>query len=283
MRVASLVDRAVLVVGHRTIDIATASDRRFGPDPQALFHDWPAFEAWARGFDPADAESAPIEPSALGAPVPRPAQVFAIGINYAEHAAEAGYPPESMPVTFTKFPTSIVGPDHVVELPPGHVDWEVELVVAIATRAYRVDRASAWSHVAGLTVGQDLSERVSQLEGKSPQFSLAKSFPGFGPTGPWLVTPDEVVDRDDLALSTTLSGDVVQNSRTSMMIYDVAELIARLSAVCPLLPGDLIFTGTPAGVGNRMTPPRFIGATDVLVSEIEGIGQLTTTFRSRDR
>lgn len=283
MRVASLVNRAVLVVGHRTIDIATASQGRFGPDPQSLFDDWLAFDAWSRGFDPSNAESAPLDPSALGAPVPRPRQVFAIGINYAEHAAEAGYPPESLPVTFTKFPTCIVGPDHVVELPEGHVDWEVELVAVIGTEAFRVSRESAWDHIAGLTIGQDLSERLIQLEGKSPQFSLGKSFPGFGPTGPWLVTSDEVPNRDDLALSTTLSGQTVQSSRTSHLIYDIPELIARLSAICPLLPGDLIFTGTPAGVGNRMTPPRFIRPDDVLVSEIEGIGTLTTRFRARER
>ena len=192
--------------------------------------------------------------------MPRPRQVFAIGLNYAEHAAEAGYPPDSMPVTFTKFPSSIVGPDAVVELPEGHVDWEVELVVVIGREAHKVDRESAWDHVAGLTIGQDLSERITQLQGSAPQFSLGKSFPGFGPTGPWLVTPDEFADTDDLAISCSLSGEGMQSSRTSMMLYDVPELLVRLSAVCPLLPGDIIFSGTPSGIGNRRTPPRFIGA-----------------------
>ncbi len=219
-----------------------------------------------------------FEASELGAPVPRPRQVFAIGLNYAEHAAEAGYPPDAMPVTFTKFPSSIVGPDHVVELPEGHVDWEVELVVVIGKAAHKVDRESAWDHVAGLTIGQDLSERITQLQGAAPQFSLGKSFPGFGPTGPWLVTPDEFADRDDLAISCALSGEGMQSSRTSMMLYDVPELLVRLSAVCPLLPGDIIFSGTPSGIGNRRTPQRFIGADDVLVSRIEGIGELETRF-----
>ena len=204
--------------------------------------------------------------------------MFAIGLNYAEHAAEAGYPPDSMPVTFTKFPSSIVGPDAVVALPEGNVDWEVELVVVIGREAHKVDRESAWDHVAGLTIGQDLSERITQLQGSAPQFSLGKSFPGFGPTGPWLVTPDEFADRDDLAISCSLSGERMQSSRTSMMLYDVPELLVRLSAVCPLLPGDIIFSGTPSGIGNRRTPPRFIGPDDVLVSEIEGIGTLTTRF-----
>jgi len=279
VRIANLAGRAVLVSEGGAVDVATASDGRFGPDPQALFDDWAAFAEWASAVpDAAAAASVTFDVTDLGAPVPRPRQVFAIGLNYAEHAAEAGYPPDSMPVTFTKFPSSIVGPDTVVELPEGHVDWEVELVVVIGREAHRVDRESAWDHVAGLTIGQDLSERITQLQGSAPQFSLGKSFPGFGPTGPWLVTPDEFADRDDLAISCSLSGEGMQSSRTSMMLYDVPELLVRLSAVCPLLPGDIIFSGTPSGIGNRRTPQRFIGPDDVLVSDIEGIGTLTTRF-----
>lgn len=277
MRIANLAGRAVVVVGDRTIDVEQASSGRFGSDAQALFDDWSAFVEW--GATLAEAlEAIPFDPADLGAPVPRPRQVFAIGVNYAQHAAEAGYPADSLPVTFTKFPTSIVGPDHEVELPEGNVDWEVELVVVISTLAHRVSRDDAWSHVAGVTIGQDLSERLVQMEGTLPQFSMGKSYPGFGPTGPWLVTPDELPNRDDLAIGCSLSGQQMQSSRTAMMIYDVPELIARLSAICPLLPGDLIFSGTPAGVGNRMNPQRFIRPDDVLVSSIEGIGTLTTRF-----
>lgn len=285
MRLGNLGGRAVLVAGGAAVDVHDASSGRFGPDPQSLFDVWDAFAEWARAHAvpelaspiPELVEGSPTE-SEFGAPVPRPRQVFAIGLNYAEHTAEAGYPPEEMPVTFTKFPTSIVGPDHVVELPPGNVDWEVELVVVIGREGFRLTRQEAWDHVAGLTIGQDLSERIMQLQGTFPQFSLGKSYPGFGPTGPWLVTPDEFADRDDLAISCALSGEGMQSSRTSMMLYDVPELLVRLSAVCPLLPGDLIFSGTPSGIGNRRTPQRFIRPDDVLVSEIEGIGRLTTRF-----
>nr|WP_274636113.1 fumarylacetoacetate hydrolase family protein [Microbacterium bovistercoris] len=276
MKLANLAGRAVLVIEDGTVDVAAASQGRFGPDPQALFDDWAAFAQWAQTAP--TAASTPFDPSALDAPVPRPRQVFAIGLNYAEHAAEAGYPPDAAPVTFTKFPSCIVGPRTVVTLPEGHVDWEVELVVVIGREAHELTRENAWEHVAGLTIGQDLSERITQLQGAAPQFSLGKSFSGFGPTGPWLVTPDELADRDDLAIGCSLSGERMQSSRTSMMLYDVPELLVRLSAVCTLLPGDIIFSGTPSGIGNRRTPPRFIGADDVLVSEIEGLGTLTTRF-----
>ncbi|WP_442574056.1 fumarylacetoacetate hydrolase family protein [Microbacterium sp. F51-2R] len=279
MRLANLAGRAVLVTDAGAIDVEAASDGRFGPDPQSLFDDWAAFAEWSKAVtDASAAASVPFDAARLDAPVPRPRQVFAIGLNYAEHAAEAGYPPDSMPVTFTKFPSSIVGQGALVALPEGHVDWEVELVVVIGREAHQVSRETAWDHVAGLTIGQDLSERITQLQGSAPQFSLGKSFPGFGPTGPWLVTPDEFADRDDLAIACSLSGEVMQSSRTSMMLYDVPELLVRLSAVCPLLPGDIIFSGTPSGIGNRRTPQRFIGPDDVLVSEIEGIGMLTTRF-----
>jgi 2-keto-4-pentenoate hydratase/2-oxohepta-3-ene-1,7-dioic acid hydratase in catechol pathway len=280
MKLANRFGRAVLVVAEdRALDIHSASDGRFGPDPQSLFDDWAAFAAWASSAPSSGGE--PFSVGELSAPVPRPAQVFAIGVNYTEHAAEAGYPPDSVPVTFTKFPSSIVGPDHVVELPSDVVDWEIELVVAISQRAHRVSAADAWDHIAGLTVGQDLSERVVQMVGTKPQFSLGKSFPGFGPTGPWLVSPDDIPNRDDLALSCGLDGEILQEGRTSQMIYTVPQLIERLSAIVTLLPGDLIFTGTPAGIGNARTPKRFIRPRELLRSEIEGVGVLETRFTAR--
>jgi len=151
-------------------------------------------------------------------------------------------------------------------------------VAVIGRAAYRVDAARAWDHVAGLTVGQDISARDVQMTGSPPQFSLGKSLPGFGPTGPWLVTPDALADPDDLAIACAVNDEQVQGDRTSSMLFSVGEVIARLSAICPLLPGDLIFTGTPAGVGNRMDPPRYLRPGDELVSTIEGIGSITTRF-----
>jgi 2-keto-4-pentenoate hydratase/2-oxohepta-3-ene-1,7-dioic acid hydratase in catechol pathway len=282
VRLANLGGRAVVIVrGSDGVDLAVdverASGGRFSADPQRAFDDWVGFSAWAGEVDSATSGAVDFDVRELGAPVPRPPQVFAIGVNYTEHAAEAGYPADSLPVT--KFPTSIVGPDAVVELPSDVVDWEVELVVAIATECRNVDRASAWNHIAGLTIGQDLSERHVQAEGTKPQFSLAKSFPGFGPTGPWLVSVDEFENPDDLAIACALSGEVMQNGRTSGLIYTVPHLIERLSGILTLLPGDIIFTGTPAGVGNAREPKRFIRRGETLVSTIEGIGELETRFR----
>jgi 2-keto-4-pentenoate hydratase/2-oxohepta-3-ene-1,7-dioic acid hydratase in catechol pathway len=276
MRIANLDDRLALLRDDRALDVELASDGRFGSDPQAVYDVWAEFTGWATSADAADAQ--PLDPTQLGPPVPRPRQVFGLGLNYALHAQEAGLELPPMPLTFTKFPSCVVGPDADVKVATDRVDWEVELVVVIGRTAHNAQAADAWDHVAGVTVGQDISARDVQMIGSPPQFSLGKSFPGFGPTGPWLVTPDALPDRDDLELGCAVNGEQMQRDRTSSMMFSVSETIARLSAVCPLLPGDLIFTGTPAGVGNRMEPPRYLTPGDELVSTIEGIGSITTRF-----
>jgi 2,4-didehydro-3-deoxy-L-rhamnonate hydrolase len=177
-------------------------------------------------------------------------------------------------LVFTKFPTCLTGPFDPIPIPVRTVDWEVELVVVIGVRAEHARPADAWRHVAGLTVGQDISDRALQFEGQAPQFSMGKSYPGFGPLGPSVVTPDEVADPDNLELGCALDGEIMQHARTGDLIFGIAELIERLSAVCPLLPGDLIFTGTPSGVGAFRKPPVFLRPGQQLTSWIEGIGEL---------
>jgi 2,4-didehydro-3-deoxy-L-rhamnonate hydrolase len=151
-------------------------------------------------------------------------------------------------------------------------------VAVIGERTYRITKEQAWHHVAGVTVGQDLSERITQSSGPSPQFSLGKSLPGFGPTGPWLVTPDELEDRDDLELGCSVNGEQMQKGRTGDLVFSVPNLISRLSQKLPLLPGDVVFTGTPAGVGLGRTPQRFLAPGDELVSYVTGIGELRQRF-----
>ena len=274
MRIASAKGRLTLITDRGGIDVESASKGRFGADPQAVYEDWTAFRDWAKGA--AAGSAAPIAEGSLDAPAPRPRQVFGIGLNYRDHAAEANLPLPGRPATFTKFPTCVTGPYADVELPSGSVDWEVELVVVVGKRAHGVAESDGWDHVAGLTVGQDVSERVVQFAAGG-QFSLGKSFPGFGPMGPQLVTPDELAKRDDLELHCTVNGETVQKSRTSEMVFPVPRLIAELSSILPLLPGDVIFTGTPAGVGVARKPPRFLKPGDVVESTIEGIG----TIRNR--
>lgn len=273
MRVANLSGRAVIVADDRALDVHTASAGRFGPEPARLYADWPAFTEWA-GSVAAATEGVTFDRRDLGAPSPAPSQVFAIGLNYRDHAAETGLAAPETPPTFTKFASCLTGPETDLPLPTDTVDWEVELVVVIGRETTGVSAGSAWSHVAGLTVGQDYSERTSQMAGPAPQFSLAKSFPGFGATGPWLVTPEEFADRDDLAIECAIDGETVQSGRTAQMIFPVPELVAYLSSACTLRPGDLIFTGTPAGVGVGRDPRRFLVPGNVVTSRIEGIGTL---------
>jgi 2-keto-4-pentenoate hydratase/2-oxohepta-3-ene-1,7-dioic acid hydratase in catechol pathway len=198
-------------------------------------------------------------------------------MNYRDHVAEMGVDRPPVPAIFTKFPACLTGPDAAVALPSATTDWEVELVAVISRRAYRVPRSDASRYIAGYTIGQDISERTLQTTGSLPQFSLGKSFPGFGPIGPWVVTLDEFDNPDDLALRCSVSGTVRQEARTSQLIRPVAELIESLSAVCPLLPGDILFTGTPAGVGMALDPPCYLKPGDRIESTIEGIGTLVTT------
>lgn len=271
MRMANLAGRAQLATDGYVTDIATASEGRFPADPMEVLARWDEVLAWARRVDSADRQV--LDPLTLEAPSPRPRQVFAVASNYRDRPVILETPTD-LPIIFTKFPGSVVGPYADIPLPTDTVDWEIELVVVVGRSARAVSADEAWSVVAGVTIGQDFSERALQLGGPVKQFSLGKSFPNFGPIGPVLVTPDELVDMDDLHLLCSVNGEVVQDARTSQMIFSVPELVSRLSMVCTLFPGDLIFTGTPAGLGMMMQPPRYLNVGDEVRSHITGIGEL---------
>jgi 2,4-diketo-3-deoxy-L-fuconate hydrolase len=274
MRIANVADRLCLLSPESlAVDVEDASAGRFSADPQAIYDQWDDFRAWADGLDLAQGKELDLD--LLGPVVPRPRQIFAIGMNYQDHAAEIGIPPPGSPSVFTKFQTCLAGPYQPIAVPLGErTDWEVELVVVIGRTCRSVAEEDAWSHVAGLSVGQDVSERELQTRGAQPQFSLGKSLPGFGPIGPWLVSTDEFADPDDLELGCLINGVEVQRGKTTDMVFSVPQLIAELSRTLPLLPGDLIFTGTPAGVGAGRTPHGYLSPGDELVSWVENIGEL---------
>lgn len=199
---------------------------------------------------------------------------FCVGLNYAKHAAETGTTPPAEPILFSKAASALAGPNDAVTIPPGSEksDWEVELGVVIGKPCWQVSEAEALDHVAGYCVVNDLSERAWQME-HGGQWIKGKSAPGYGPCGPWLVTADEVPDPQALGLSLDLNGERVQDSDTSDMIFGVAEIVSYMSRFMQLVPGDLIATGTPSGVGLGMKPPRFLRAGDVMELRVEKLGE----------
>jgi 2,4-didehydro-3-deoxy-L-rhamnonate hydrolase len=229
-------------------------------------------EAWLRS----GAASAPKVASTvrLGAPVCRPSKIICIGLNYRDHAAETKAEPPKEPVLFFKATTSLVGPNDDLVRPKNStkVDWEVELAVVIAKKAQYVSKEDALKHVAGYALHNDYSERQFQLE-RGGQWVKGKSADTFAPLGPFLATPDEVPDAGQLRMWLKVNGEARQNSSTSNMIFDVATLVSYVSQFMTLLPGDVISTGTPAGVGMGMNPQVFLKAGDVVELGIEGLGE----------
>jgi 2-keto-4-pentenoate hydratase/2-oxohepta-3-ene-1,7-dioic acid hydratase in catechol pathway len=216
-----------------------------------------------------------VAEAALGAPVPQPRQVFGIGLNYRDHAGETGAALPPAPLTFTKFPSCIAGPTADVPLSGHMVDWEVEIVAVIGDEASHIAVSEAWDVVAGLTLGQDISDRAVQMTGVPPQFCLGKSFANYGPIGPALVSVDAFADPDDLALWCDVADERMQEARSSELIFSIPTLVAYLSSVCRLYPGDLIFTGTPSGVG--VARGRYLAPGETIVSGADLIGELHNT------
>ncbi len=214
----------------------------------------------------------------LGPVIGRVNNFIAVGLNYADHAAESNLPVPREPVLFNKAPSTLAGPNDDVVIPPGSLksDWEVELAVVIGKPAYQVSEADALSYVAGYAVCNDLSERAWQTEGTG-QWVKGKSAPGFGPLGPWLVTPDEIADVQQLGMFLDLNGKRVQTGNTNTMVFGVAHIIAYISKLWLLEPGDVITTGTPPGVGMGMKPPLYLKPGDTMHLGIDGLGEQRQT------
>ncbi len=213
------------------------------------------------------------EPGRIGACLSRVPTFHCIGLNYSKHAAEAGATPPAEPILFTKAASALSGPFDPVIIPRNSLktDWEVELGVVIGKETLYVSEAEALDCVAGYCVINDVSEREFQIE-RGGQWVKGKSAPSFGPTGPWFVTADEIPDPQALDLSLSLNGTTVQNDNTSDMIFSVAEIISYMSRFMKLVPGDIIATGTPSGVGMGMSPQRFLQPGDVMELTVQGLG-----------
>ena len=265
----------VLVDGERYLDLRSVTSDVNG---DFLAGDFRARIDAARAAD----ELPVLEDAAamrIGAPIARPSAVICIGQNYAAHARESGSEPPTVPIMFLKTPNTVVGPNDPVTIPRGSekTDWEVELGIVIGRRAAYLDSVDeAAQHIAGYVTANDVSERAFQMEVSGGQWSKGKIAPGFNPTGPWLVTPDEV-DVDDLQLRSWVNGDARQDSNTDDMIFDVRVIVHHLSQYVTLEPGDLILTGTPQGVAFGGKFP-YLRAGDVVEIEIEGLGHQRQEF-----
>lgn len=218
----------------------------------------------------------PETPARILAPILQPEKVICIGLNYADHAAESGLPLPTEPVVFCKFPTAISGHEAPISLPAvsSKVDYEAELVIVIGRGGRHIPIEQAREHIAGYTCGHDVSARDWQLEKSGGQWLLGKTFDGFAPIGPELVTPDEVGEPGQLNICLRLNGQTMQNSNTRQLIFPIERLIAYVSTVCTLRCGDLIFTGTPPGVGAARKPPVYLRPGDVVEVEIQNLGVL---------
>lgn len=285
MKIANIGGRAHIVTATGGVDIEKASDGRFTSDNQQLISQLDELQSWYSSSELAEDPSlstGSLKKSLdrLQSPVPNPSQVFAIGLNYKAHGEEVAMATPQEPMIFTKFQSSIAGPGATVTLPSDTVDWEVEMVVVIGHSGRNIGKMDAMKHVVGYCVGQDISERTLQLACKPPQFSVAKSYEAFAPMGPWLTTSD-AVDISSIRLTCQVGGETLQDGNTQDMIFDVPTLISYLSNICELRTGDIIFTGTPDGVGMGRKPPRYIEDGWLLESTIEGLGTLSNPCRRR--
>ena len=271
---ANIDDRSALVQGETFFDLDTVTNGVVSPDAMEAIQNSDLLHHYA-------AQLGDYEPSGIiadvdvCAPIPHPRNSFGVGLNYQLHVEEAASKTPSTPMVFTKFPSCIGGPTDDVIMRSDECDYEGELVVVIGKDGKDIKREEAWSHILGLSVGQDFSDRGVQYKDQPAQFNLGKSFDTFGPTGPYLVSTDSFTDPSDLEIRTTVNGEIRQSDRTSNMIFDIPTLVSYISSITALSVGDIIFSGTPEGVGFRNG--SFLKDGDIVETTIEGIG----TMRNR--
>ena len=270
-RLANVGGRGALVDGDHYYDLGELADGALSPDPMAALTSPDLLAELASGLGGRQPTGL-LTGATLGPPVPRPRNSYGVGLNYRSHAEEASMEIPDVPLVFTKFPSCITGPFDEVRLRSDRCDYEGELVVVVGPGGADIDPADAWDHVFGLTVGQDVSDRHAQFMTQPPQFNLGKSFDTFGPIGPVVASPDCFDNPDDLTLTTHVNGEARQDDRTSNMVFPVADLVAFLSRITTLVTGDIIFTGTPDGIGAAQG--LFLADGDVINTTIDEIGTM---------
>ena len=265
------------VKGNGVVNLADASGGELPGDMSSLLEMGAEGMELARSTVASAAATSALDAVKILTPVPNPSKVIAIGLNYTDHIKETNSATPEIPIMFTKYTTSIVGPGDDVRWDPAltsKVDWEVELAVVVGKTAYRVAEEDAFDYIAGYTICNDVSARDLQSE-RGDQWIRGKSLDTFCPLGPYLVTKDEIADPHDLALKTIVNGQVMQDSSTKALLFKIPYLIHYLSQAFTMLPGDVIITGTPPGVGMGMKPPVYLKGGDTMTVEIEGLGSLT--------
>ncbi len=279
-RFGSVGGRAVLVADSLAgfVDIEKFSGGKLPSDPMACIERWSEVCSLAKSLASAKTtELTPLDFDKLDCPVPRPRQIFAVGVNYKAHAAEMNHGLPKEPLVFTKFPSSLNRPHGQIKLVGEKCDFEAELVAVIAKGGRNISLTDAWSHVAGLCAGQDFSDRALQYANTPPQFSLGKSRAGFAAIGPYITDAATLATRGNLEMTCRVSGEVMQHTQTDDMIFEIPDIIVYLSSICELFAGDVIYTGTPSGVGAGRTPQRFLRAGDIVETTIQDLGTLRNT------
>ena len=270
-KLANVNGKSSLIFGESYYDINTISQGKISSDPSEVLdslNDLHELSSNINNFEPTGL----IENSLLGAPITNSRNCFAVGLNYKAHAEESGMEIPPFPMVFTKHTSCIVGPFNEIQMRSDIVDYEAELVVVIGKKGKNITKDNAWEHVAGLTVGQDISDRAVQFHATPPQFNLGKSFDTFGPIGPFLVSPDLVTNKDAVQLQCYVNDELRQETSTDDLIFTVPDIISYISEFLTLNTGDLIFTGTPSGVGA--TQGKLLKHGDIVTTSINEIGTI---------
>mgnify|MGYP001307081202 FL=1 len=270
-KLANIEGRAALVDGENYYDLETISNGKFNNDTSNALTNLVGLSELSEDLSKSEPTGL-LHDVKIDAPISAPKNCYAVGLNYRNHAEEAGMDIPSVPMVFTKHTTCLVGPNSTIEMRSDHVDYEAELVVVIGQPGKDILKDNAWNHVAGLCVGQDISDRTVQFSSKPPQFNLGKSFDTFGPMGPYLVSPDSLQNKESLQIECKVNQEVRQKDNTNDLIFDIPSIISYLSEIVTLNTGDVIFTGTPGGVG--VMEGKFLKDGDVLRTSIEGLGTL---------